>query len=268
MAGGFWVPNYVNFLDYGTSAISAGTILTANASTNTKGSYAQITASTTYDICGLYVSIGQANTAGAAYSVDLAVGAGGSEVIIIADISYQQGSTNIAPLFFPIGIPAGSRIAARCQSTTTVATIKCQVIGMDGNFLQPHLGNCATYGFNSSTTLGTLIDPGGTTNTKGSYAQITASTTYDINAVSFSFDSQSTSANGAIAFDLAVGAAASEVVVIPNMLMNIGTNRPLPPQLGPFAVEIPAGSRLAIRASSTNNTAGTRKFGATVYGIS
>jgi len=270
MAGGFLIDNLANYLDYGSvvSAATHGTTITANASINTKGSYTQLVASTTYDVCGFWLLLGAAGTSGAAYSVDIAVGAGGSEQIIVADFVFQQAGTVLNSVYFPIGIPAGSRVAARCQSTTTVATINVSIIGADGNFVQPHLGNCTTYGFNSATTLGTNIDPGGSANTNGAYSQITASTTYDINAISLALDGQSTSTTGTMYVDIAVGGAGSEQVIIPNIAVLLGANKPSQGSLGAFPVQIPAGSRIAIRAQCTNTTAGTRKIGATVYGIS
>lgn len=124
--------------DIGTlTATSLLASVDPGATANTKGSYTQLIASTTRDYRGFLLCVGHATTTpsnlGGVYmfaTVDLAVGGAGTENIIIADyqISSAVPTTSLsawnptsAP-FFPISIPAGSRIAARAQCSTNTAT--------------------------------------------------------------------------------------------------------------------------------------------------
>lgn len=105
------------------SGNSRGTAVAAHASAGTKGSWVQLVASTTYTTKMVLVqpallSVGVAY----AFRLDLAIGAGGSEQIIVPDIGVSlDGVSYSAPvggLIFPLSIPAGTRIAARTAEDT------------------------------------------------------------------------------------------------------------------------------------------------------
>jgi hypothetical protein len=110
------------------SATSYGTLLTPNATANVMGSYAQLTASTARDYAGIFAVFdnGQQNVGNPCdFLIDVAIGAGGSEQIILPFTSHilgtYIGNYNAIPLasntsFCPISVPVGTRIAARCQS--------------------------------------------------------------------------------------------------------------------------------------------------------
>ncbi|MEN6535640.1 MAG: hypothetical protein ABFD89_18395 [Bryobacteraceae bacterium] len=97
------------------SATSQGVALTGGSG---KGSYGQLTAATARDYIGLFAYVGWNAGTNLSYytTTDVAIGAGGSEIVIVPDItaSYQSGA-GISP-FLPIAIPAGARIAGRMQS--------------------------------------------------------------------------------------------------------------------------------------------------------
>lgn len=123
---------------YGTTgASSKGTVVTAGTA-NTKGSYAQLTGSTTNPIRFLALGIG-GNTAqktSANWLIDIAIGAGGSEQVIVSNLPMRVNSNpddpepNITPLL-RCSIPAGSRLAARAQSSAASEAIDVSAYGFD-----------------------------------------------------------------------------------------------------------------------------------------
>lgn len=111
------------------TANAVGTVITASATPNTKGSYTQLIASTPRDYCGIFIGpdMNTAQTV-AQLLLDIAIGAGGSEVVIVPNWSQPPFSDKMARGFVPVSIPAGTRIAARCQSPTASATIGLSLI--------------------------------------------------------------------------------------------------------------------------------------------
>lgn len=115
---------------YGAAtADSGGTNVDPGGTINTKGAYSQLTAATTAPIKQLIVCIGnQVNTARttAFWAADIAIGAGGSEQIIIPDIPFRADSfqDNLDPAIFryQVDIPSGLRLAMRAQCQTNDAT--------------------------------------------------------------------------------------------------------------------------------------------------
>lgn len=108
---------------------SGGVQVDPGGTAHTKGSYSEITGSTGHHVDWLLVFRGnQANNADTvgAYLFDIAIGAGGSEQVIVPDIPFVTGSGTEQPApalwSFPCSIPAGSRIAIRAQSSVTDAT--------------------------------------------------------------------------------------------------------------------------------------------------
>lgn len=279
MPGGFQISyGHANFNDQGsTLATSLGTTITASGSTNTKGSYSQLVASTPYDCCGLWLNYCNASQAGVTNncSLDLAVGGAGSEQIVIPDIilatvGITSGYCN--SIFFPIAVPAGTRIAARSQAPSASETVSVNVVLCDGSFDNDQgLSAFKSYGsVLSGATHGTVVDPGGIANTKGAYAQLVASTTYDISSLWAIFDgfTGGSGTNNSLV-DIAVGAAASEQVIIPNIFYGMRSS-PLFIQAlyGPFKVNIPAGTRLSARSQATSNVSGTRQCNLTLMAAS
>ncbi len=129
---------------YGANtADSGGAGFDPGGSANTKGNWTQITASTTANMALMYIAFGnQANAtigADSTWLVDIAVGAAGSEQIILSNIQLSanlQNDTADPGLFgpVPVSVPAGTRLAVRGQCTNTDATdrlLDCIVYGVD-----------------------------------------------------------------------------------------------------------------------------------------
>jgi hypothetical protein len=272
MAGG--IPNMGgagNGTQLATLSSSAGVVLTANSSANTKGSYTQIIASTATDCTTLVVWLDGTNSTGTHMSCDIAVGASGSEFILIHDLMLQPVGPYGSPQVIPLRIPAGNRVAARIQSTTGSDTVAFMCWIFDGEFISGEgFSIVDTYGFSSSTTKGTVIDPGGTGNTKGSWTQVVAATTADIAGIFLAMDVGSGgSTSNSVAFDVGIGASGSETVIISNVGMRKGSSgTAMFPDFFPLIpISIPNGTRLAARAQSSITTSPARTFGLTIYGV-
>ena len=106
---------------------STGTTVTAGGSANVKGAWVALSASTPIR-AGAIVVVLAPPVNSADHLVDIGIGAAGFETIIVPDILYSgRGHDYNGYYFFPIGIPLGSRIAARCQSTGANLTLTAAV---------------------------------------------------------------------------------------------------------------------------------------------
>lgn len=103
------------------SGSSIGTQVFDPGSNNTKGSWTQLVASTTRDYVG-FMPITSFKLGGSrTYMIDIAIGSGGNEKVILPNLLMSGDSGAICNAFFPIAIPAGTRISARKQSDITTA---------------------------------------------------------------------------------------------------------------------------------------------------
>lgn len=249
---------------------STGVSVTTGAA-NTKGSYAELAASTSYDAQGFFVTAGKASDTATDTLFDIAIGAAASEQIIIGNLFGSGKNDRALRYYCSIPIPAGSRIAARAQSVSATVTAR---IGLTLCAKHPkgvQKGRITTYGANTADSGGVSIDPGATLNTKGAYSEIVASTTYDHDGFILALSEQNNYVRSAASYlvDVAVGAAGSEIVYAPDQIVfqSAGGDTFDPAVLFlPFAV--PAGSRIAIRAQANITDATDRTFDAILYGIS
>jgi hypothetical protein len=256
------------------AASSIGTTVGIGA-TNVKGSWVQLIASTSFEVTGIIV---HPTMAGGSTDVliDIGIGAAAAEVVVIENLytgTAAAATSQGAWYYVPICIPMGTRIAARAQgvAASTSPRVNLTLIGQGFDPSQP-LGICTTYGAATADSGGTSVDPGGTLNTKGAWSQITASTTYGISALLIAFPNQvNTTRTGCTwLVDIGIGAASSEIVLIPDLLLYASTavDVVIPQSFGPIPCSIPAGTRLAVRAQCSIIDATDRLFDAIIYGVS
>lgn len=251
---------------------SLGVAVFSGATANTKGSYVEVLASAAYDAQGFFIWTQKAGHSDADVLLDIAIGAAASETIIVNNLmGAGSGNGECTQYYIPIPVPAGTRVSARAQSTGVSDHSKvglCLASGHPGGWSG---GIVTTYGANTADSGGVSVDPGATANTKGAYSEYVASTTYDIKALILSIGEQTNfvrSSAGQRA-DLAVGAAGSEVVVIPDILfVQSASGDHFMPKSFHYRTYIPAGSRIALRAQSSTNDAADRLFDTIIYGIS
>ncbi|HSF94781.1 MAG TPA: hypothetical protein VLA52_07120 [Thermohalobaculum sp.] len=258
-------------------ANSRGVAITPSSTANTKGSWADIVAATARASDVLELEL--LSTAWQSDSlVDIATKDGASaEEIIINNLKVDRYQGQMLYRYrFPIRVRQGVALRARCQYSTGGATPNHYVaakLGAGGPGAH-HAGGFEvvdTYGANTADSGGTAIDPGGTANTKGSWVQLSGALPRPINHLVLSVG------NGAVGrvnpvhwlLDIGVGAAASEVLVIPNIFLTSSHLEDLPIGSGlAFDCYIPAGSRLAARAQCSSTDANDRLFDLIAYGVS
>lgn len=105
----------------------AGVTLTSGA--GVKGAWVQLDASVANKTVALIIAFRAANTTNP-YFIDIGVGAAAAEVIVIADLMYDQISAvglDMKIYRVVVEIPAGSRLAARVQATLNTDTIAIYV---------------------------------------------------------------------------------------------------------------------------------------------
>jgi hypothetical protein len=222
------------------------------ATPHVKGSYTTAIASTPFACSGVWVTLHQLASSGLTL-YDVAVGA--SNDIILPNLPLDGPVAGHGWRgYFPVAIPAGVAISARVQSAGVSGTVR---IAFDLVARHPFwpvgFQRADHYGVDTATTRLTAYDTGATINTKNGWTQIVASTSAPAKLLYVFIGNQgrgSLSANGFILFDIGVGGAGSEVVVIPNQFVTGTANYdvPMPSVLGPFPVDIPTGSRLSVNA--------------------
>ena len=246
----------------GTEGIStAASDLTASlsvSSVNTKGSWVQITAATAFEADGIILHFyGSGGFNGDRNAVvDLGIGAAASEAVILENFrqDYVRGSMNksAGSLFIPLAIPSGSRVAARMSADSTAVGVHIGLTIVKGGSLFPTgFGKIESLGHNTSNDRGTQISASATANTKGSWAEIVASTAKDYAGFFGVLGNAGdmASANERRLIDIGIGAAASETVIVPNWYTNFeglgDVNQPM--HMPIFWTPLAAGTRIAAR---------------------
>lgn len=260
-----WVPQkgivqvQHNFGSVGTT--SMGTACTTGGSSSTKGTPAELFASTSFDtywVTVLASGYGSAasNREGA---MDILIGSATEEVLIPNLLmgycgSYSTSGNGPKRWDFPLYIPAGSRLAVQAAGAATSATFRVTVFLRGGNGYPPfRVGTkVTTYGM-GTVPRGTTITPG-STGAEGAWTQITASTTEDHFALvpSFQVATDTTTNIRVLAVDLGIGSATEEMVA-ESYWFAIDSNEFMggPYNSFPCFADVPSGTRLVMRASNS-----------------
>jgi hypothetical protein len=245
---------------------------------NTKGNYVEIVSATPFDSEGLVMSFLSTSYGGYDTLFDIAMGAVSSEVDIISNIlASQSTSYHLGRSYeFPIKIKAGTRLSGRSQGEYSSANnfrISTYLLRGSWNYNRG-FAVCDTYGANTGDSGGKWVDPGGTANTKGAWYQITASTTRDAKGFNLLIGNASDYTRDSTAYywniDVGIGAAASEKVIFSNWTCIVHNSASLIfPQATPFIpMDIPAGSRLSVRAACSGTGSTYRGLDAIIYTFS
>jgi hypothetical protein len=244
--------------------------LTANTSAHTKGSYAELIASTSADAGLLVLMVQDVSTSGAntATLIDIATGASGSETVIIPNLAVGSALTTTGPtgvvVAVPLKIASGTRLSARIQSVVTGGkTAVVQVFLLDAG------GDSATAPTSVDVITGDTATSQGISfsGASGTWVQAIASTSRAYRAVAVVPSAHNATLAAITAtFEVGVGAAGSEVG-FGSIIVAYGTNESalsIPPYLSLFGRNIPAGSRLAVK----HNIAATPdRYGFCLIGI-
>lgn len=262
-----------NKLSLRSPTVSGIQTLTPAGTANTKGSYTQMLASTSADCrmlrIELFANPSAANTK--SFLVDIATGAAASEAVLVPNLGVQatiQFGLARSVFFIPCRIPAGTRIAARCQCNTGTSpeNMFAQVTVYDGDVRQlGGGGGVDAIGADTATSRGTAITPGNSS-VKSSYVQLTASTSNRYVGLFGVIDMGSPTGGNfnQLLTDVAIGAAASEVIIIPDWWSQSWDSYIREPSIHYHPINIPAGTRISARMSEGGTATGK---GIIVYGV-
>ena len=221
---------------------SGSVTVTSGATANTFGGWTQLVASTTSESSLVIIGFRSSDNVTSGL-LSIGIGASGSETVIIPNI-FVSGSGYSQEAFFnlPITIPKGSRLSAK--TSTTTASIGCvvQVITYARSFTSEHACETWTdYGTNLANSSGTTIAVG------TGWTQVVASTANEIRDAVLMLGADGAS-QAATSFDLAIGAAGSETIILSGLQ---GVQRVQCPTLNPYSLNvpfnIPKGTRIAAR---------------------
>ncbi len=232
-------------------------------------SIAQIAAATSFDYEALVIdTVG--NATGVDSALDVYLGASGAEYPLIDKIRVTKAlSSNpqAQSILVPLSVPRGSRISAKAFG----GSLNTLVHGIGfGPLWNRGFKRAVSMGI--STTLGTIVNPGGTANVLGSWTQITASTSNNFSGLMIAVGSAGRSNASLISWlvDIGIGGAGSEQAIIKQLLTMSFSNTIFymtPTFFGPFPCSIPAGARLSARAQCSSSGATTRNIDISLYGL-
>ena len=247
--------------------------ITTGSPANTKGSYTTLASGTTYAGTWVYLNVSGTAVSGDDSSavLDIAFGTAGNETIVLADllIGFRRKGGLLLPLYVPAGATVRGR-AASARGSIGLAQSSLDVYGGEPDCGLTAPGKITTYGVTAASSAGTTITPNATTNTKGSYAQLAASTTAPIHAllIAVQGSSGSLSSNVIYNIDIAVGGSGSETPIIRDHFVEVNSTEEMVPyahEFVPLALNIPTGTRLSARCSGNASSAAAIEVG--VYGF-
>lgn len=258
-----------------TGTTTYGTAVVTGATSTTKGSAAQMIASTAFDAYWVTIlAVDYSQPASASEGcLDILIGAA-TEEVLIADLlmGHCAKDSEYHPpkrWDFPLHIPAGSRISARGAGVRTSVTFYVAIFLYGGCGVPGYRvgGKVTTYGVTVPT--GTTIVPGAS-GAEGSWTQIAASTSEDHFALvpSFQPETDGTLTGSVIACDIGIGAAAAEEMIAEGFMFAVENREscfgPWPSL--PAFQDIPSGTRLAMRAS--NSGTNDLQYGVALHAVS
>lgn len=251
-------------LTYGAvTATSKGTVVTASATANTKGAWAELDSAISDDAMGISVTMThQANDVSpfVEHLVDIGIGGSGNEEVIIPNISFNitpnHDTERMSKYYFPIKIPAGTRVAARCQQgSTTQDVVLVSIEAGTPAFTNITLSDeIVAIGADTSASNGTPVDPGSTNNTKGAWTELVASSSVDVRSTMLvaGVNGNTSQRSQGILVDLGVGGSGNEEVIQSNMVGVVHNNEWVDLNYTFTSVSIPSGTRIAIRSQTTD----------------
>lgn len=246
---------------------------TASATAHVKGSWLALADSLSDPLFGFVLSLGGTSAAARRFLVDIGIGAVDAETVLVSNIYFDVGGDGRQPhssMFIPLSIPAGTRVAVRCQSETGSAQIEAYLLAIQQGYIGvPLFGRATTYGAETADTSGIQIDPGGTADTKGAYSEIVASTTNPIKACVLCVGNKSNTVDASFNFkcDVSVGPATEVVALSDYRIVGDAVSDAKKPVFSPpILCDVPAGTRLTGRAQCSGTNATDRLFDIVIIG--
>ncbi len=257
------------------TSLSRGAVVTSSATADAKGSWIELDSGTTQEINSITVSIPSlvTVTTGNDIIIDIALGGAGSEEVIAQNINVTYGSSSSFAgrfLCLPIGIPLGSRVSVRSQSSIASQSCTVAISGTVGSFTSSSpFSFSESLGMDLANTRAHEYDPGAVANTKGAWSEIEASLadTYAGFSLLLSGNQNGSATDQTGLIDIGIGSAGNEEVIAANIPFKVGSSELLGIAPCFYRVVLPKGQRLAVRAQSTNTNSSDRTNGLYFYGV-
>lgn len=250
---------------------SLGEVVTAGAA-NTKGSWTELLASSSIDFSAVMLTSRLSTAdADAPFLMDLAIGSAGNEEVFAENL-YMSGSINriLYGWDLPVYIPSGSRVSGRVQCTVAARTVTMGCVGVGSTFASnPPSSSVKSFGANTTTTFGVTLDPGGTADVKGAWAEVEATTSDTIRGifVSVGNNKNTATANSGNLIDIGVGSSGNEEIIIPDIQTYMNADEGIFSNNFLFQVNVPSGARLSARTQSGITDATDRKVDIVIHGV-
>jgi hypothetical protein len=258
-----------------TTAATTGTLVEADAVADTKGDWTDVL-TTTYDWQSFDVVFSNVELADFVVDIGYLVDEDVYQVIapdlrVAGSVAARNGVTMYR---LPLHVPAGKDIVFRCADGTGAGTLYASLYGHTEGAGYSRMVALYTPVAGSK---GVVVDPGGTANTKGSYAQLVASSSARVVALTAHVGTNGEATRAApqtAAIDIGIGgtagaAVAAQRVLLSNLLVSADATGVSwqPNVFGPFPVDLAAATRFAARAQCDVNTADERTMDVALWGF-
>lgn len=261
--------------DVVTSTASDGVVCTSNASANTKGTWVTSTSyKPTFSWNLLKINVYNRSASDHVFDIGIDDGSG-NRYVICPDLRVPglRGARMASVQYLlPLHVPVGKQLAFRCADATGGLAV-CMTIGGYSNGIYGAQGYSRMVSlYTPSSSRGVDVDPGATAHTKGSWTQLTASSSDRIVGLLFAVglaNDIARAANARGVIDIGIGAGGSErVLFADNLIVSETVGDAWYPILhGPFPCDVPAGTRFAARFQNEVNTASDRLCDIAVWGF-
>lgn len=230
--------------------------LTTGATPHDLTAYTEIVASLSQNVQTLMIQIGANSQNGVNSSclMNIAIGGAGSETVVVANLDVGMKAQNFTnQIIIPLKLDKGTRVAVNIQSAVALKNYTFKfVFGKNDKKMRAMQGYVDTYGADTANSRGTAISTPGSTNSKGSYTEITSSTNQAYQGFFITVggvDATAISAGGQ-GVDIAIGSVGNETIIeadIPTVTATSeGVDLPVPAL---FRKHIPKGTRISARFS-------------------
>ena len=252
-------------------------ICVPSATMHTKGSWSDVTTLGRSGQIAFGLTWGQSYTSHRMMLIDLAIGAAGSEQVILSNLAIAFSAAGSSAcrahwqeIVLPLTLPEGSLLRARCQSSYGSNAGVYPVLSSSYNLPSAWTGNeITTYGADTANTAGTTLTAGAGNFAWGPYAQLTSSCNRMecFFVVVFPRVAQNAFSDQDGWWELAVGESGSEQIIASgNTEANLATQLNNPQWFGPYYQQVADGQRLSGRLMRQNTTS-QRTLDMIVYGV-
>jgi len=252
---------------------SYGTALARGTVANSKGAWSTLLTAT-HHIRHLSLTISKYVVSGVANPIQFLLDVGHESTVYVPNVLiYMNPQSHARTIELPCFFASGTNIKARMQAGTH--GFSGPSLYVSGHAYSQGFANLPTYqsayayGITTSTTSGTQIDPGGTADTKGSWTQITSSTSARHTSLILCVQVNNNAMTACDwRVDVGVGGSGSETAIWSDRVLRASAGEDdISPNYIPIPMVVPSGTRLAVRAQCSITDATDRLFDCSIIGL-